>query len=109
MWKAAMRHALAYRDRYQITDPVDPLGPGGQEGERGDVHAIAARALEAIAATGDTENRPVTRSGPHAMERVPVVLADAQGHTERMRREADERARRDHAERERERATGRAW
>lgn len=77
-----MRHVLAYRDQYQITSFVDPLGPGGQEGERGDAHAIAVRALEAISATGNAD---------------------------RLRREADERARRDHAERERELAIDRAW
>jgi DNA primase catalytic core len=104
-WTAAMRHVLAYRDRYQITDPVDPLGAGGQEGERGDARAIAARALGVITAT---ESRPVARSGPRPMERVPMVLADARAHAERMRHGADERARHDHTERERERTSGRA-
>jgi hypothetical protein len=101
-----MRHVVAYRDRYQVTDRTDPLGPGGQAGERGDAYAITARALEAITAT---EPRPVVRAGPRPMERVPVVLADARAHAERMQREADERARRDHAEREREPAVGRGW
>nr|BFF20890.1 hypothetical protein GCM10025730_44110 [Promicromonospora thailandica] len=108
-WTTAMRHVLAYRDRYQITDPTSPLGSGKHEGERGDAHAIATRALEAIAATSGTENRTAARSGPRPMERVPVVLADLRAHAERTRREADERARRDHSERERERATGRTW
>lgn len=108
-WKAAMRHVLAYRDRYQIVDPIHPLGPGGQEGERGDAYALAARALEAIIAIGDTERRPVTRSRPQPLERVPALLAHARADAERVRREADERARHDHADREHERVTGWAW
>jgi DNA primase catalytic core len=108
-WAAAMRQVLAYRDRYQITDPTHPLGPSGHEGERGDAYAITARALASITAAEDTAPRPVARSGSRPMERVPVVLVDARARGERMRREADERARRDHAEWERDRATGRAW
>jgi DNA primase catalytic core len=107
-WTAAMRQVLAFRDRYQIADPVDPLGPGGQEGERGDAYAVAARALRTITATEGSGTRPSIGPGPRPMERVPMVLADARARAERMRREADERARRDHIERERERATGRS-
>ncbi|MFD7022504.1 hypothetical protein [Promicromonospora sukumoe] len=104
-----MWQVLAYRDRYQVTDPVYPLGPNVQDGERGDAYAIATRALEAITSTGDNENRPAVRSGPRAMKRGPAVLADARAHAEQVRREADERTRREHAEREHQRATGRVW
>ncbi|WP_285100703.1 MobF family relaxase [Promicromonospora sp. MEB111] len=109
-WMAAMRQVLAYRDRYQITDPVHPLGPEGGVGERGDARAIADRALDTIT-TSDTGTRsaarPVAWSGPKPMERVPVVLADARASAERMRREADERVRRDRAEGEHDRVTDR--
>ncbi|WP_423464239.1 MobF family relaxase [Promicromonospora sp. MS192] len=110
-WLAAMRQVLAYRDRYQITDPAHPLGPDVDEGERGDARAIANRALDTITAhgTGTRLAGPVARSRPKPMERVPVVLADARASAERMRREADERTRRDRAERERDRVTDRAW
>lgn len=110
-WAAAMRQALAYRDRYQVTDPANPLGPGGLEGERGDAYDIAARALASITAAEDVATRPVARSMPRPMERVPVVLADARARRdfERRRQEADEHARRDHAERERDRASGQSW
>jgi hypothetical protein len=76
-WTAAMRHIVAYRDQYQITDATDPLGPAEQQGERGNAYAIAARSLEAIIATGDTEHRPAARSVPQPMERMPRLLADA--------------------------------
>ncbi|WP_275002394.1 MobF family relaxase [Promicromonospora iranensis] len=90
-WKAAMRYVVAYRDRYQVTDPVYPLGPGPQEGERGDAQTIAARALGAITVTG-AQARPVARPGPRPMERTPLVLAAARARTaERLRRETDER------------------
>jgi len=89
-WRAAMRHVLAYRDRYQITDPVYPLGPGPQKGERGDAQTIAARALDVITATG-AQARLVARPGSRPMERTPVVLADARARTaERLCREIDE-------------------
>ncbi|GAA4706745.1 DNA primase, catalytic core [Promicromonospora umidemergens] len=108
-WAAAMRQVLAYRDRYQVTDRTNALGRGGLEGERGDAYAIAARALASITAAEDTAPRPVARSGPRPMERVPVVLADARAHRdyERRRQQADEQARRDHTERDRDRASGR--
>jgi DNA primase catalytic core len=108
-WKAAMRHVLAYRDQYQVTDLIDPLGPEVRGGEHGNAYALATRALEAITATGDIEFRPVARFVPQPMERVPVLLADARADAGCVRREADEWARRDHAERERECATGWAW
>ncbi|MEV0950879.1 MobF family relaxase [Promicromonospora sp. NPDC050249] len=109
MWKAAMRQVLAYRDRYQITDPGNPLGPDAQGGERGNAYALAALALKAITATGHAELRPIARSVPRPMERVPVLLADARAAAEPMRRGADERVRRDHADREHERVTSPAW
>ncbi|MFJ3405371.1 MobF family relaxase [Promicromonospora sp. NPDC090134] len=97
-WKAAMRYAVAYRDRYQITDPVYPLGPGPQEGERGDAQAIAARALGAITVTG-AQARPVARPGPRPMERTRVVLTAARTRTaERLRRETDERQHHEHGQ-----------
>jgi DNA primase len=110
-WDTAMRQVLAYRDRYQVTDPTDSLGPVWHEGERGDAYAIAARAMASITAAEDAEARSLARSRLRPMERVPVVLADAQVLCtyERRRQEADEQARRDHTERERDRAGGRDW
>jgi DNA primase catalytic core len=108
-WAAAIRQVIAYRDRYQVTDPTHPLGASGHEGERGDAYAIAARALASITATEDVATRPIPVSGPRPMERVPVVLADALARTEQIRRDADERARRDHADRGYERAASRSW
>lgn len=108
-WTVAMRQVLAYRDRYQITDPVHPLGPKVGQGERGDARAIADRALDTIT---DTATRRAARPGrprPRPMERVPVVLADARATAERSHNDADERAHRDHIERERERATSLDW
>lgn len=110
-WVAAMRQVIAYRDRYQVTDPTHPLGASGYEGERGDAYAIAAQALASITATEDVTTRPVPVTGLRPMERVPVVLADARARRdyERRRQEADEQARRDHAERERDRASSQSW
>ncbi|MFI6427788.1 MobF family relaxase [Promicromonospora sp. NPDC050880] len=106
-WLAAMRQVLAYRDRYQITDPTHPLGPDVSEGERGDAHAVADRALDTITSSDSGTRhaaRPVTHCRPKSMERAPVVLADARASAARMRQEGDERARRDR-EREREPST----
>jgi DNA primase catalytic core len=110
-WAVAMRQVVAYRDQYQITDPTRPLGPSGLEGERGDAYAIAARALASITVAEDSALRPLARSMPRPMERVPAVLADARAHRdyERRRQQADEHARRDHTERERDRAGVRGW
>jgi hypothetical protein len=94
-----MRHVVAYRDRYQVTDPVDPLGPCLSEGERGEAYAGAARALEAITADQEPRDRQSIRSRRHPMERVPVVLADARAHAAQIRHDANERARREAAER----------
>jgi len=96
-WRAAMRQVMAYRDRYQVADPVSPLGPRAPEGERGEAYAAAARALEAIT-TSQESTRELRRLGPRPMDRVPVVLADARARAARMRHEADERARRDAAD-----------
>lgn len=98
-WAAAMRHVIAYRDRYQVTDPLDPLGPPAPEGERGEAYADAARALEAITTNQELRTQGLGRSGPRRMERVPVVLAHARARTAQIRSDADERARRDAADR----------
>ncbi|MFI2489943.1 MobF family relaxase [Promicromonospora kroppenstedtii] len=98
-WRTAMRQVLAYRDRYQITDPVDPLGVRLTEGERGEACAGAARALDAITTDQGLEARRQVRSRQRPMERVPVVLADARAHAAHVRHEAAERARRDAVER----------
>ncbi|PUB20845.1 DNA primase catalytic core [Promicromonospora sp. AC04] len=105
-WSTAMRQVLAYRDRFQVTHPTDPLGPGGYEGERGDAYTVAARALRSITTAGDTEARLVNEPGPRPMKRVPVVLAEARARARQMRREADERTRREYVERQRERVIG---
>lgn len=97
-WRAAMRQVVAYRDRYQVTDPVTPLGPSAPEGERGEAYAAAARALEAIT-TSQEPARQVRRPGPRPMGRVPVVLSDERARAAQMRYDADERARRDAADR----------
>ncbi|MFD7311029.1 MobF family relaxase [Promicromonospora sp. NPDC059942] len=107
-WRMAMRQVVAYRDRYQVTDPVDPLGPRASEGERGEAYAAAARALEAI--TMDQESaRQLRRPGPRPMERVPVVLADPRARAAQMRHDADERARRDAADRASQQNSGWGW
>jgi len=98
-WQAAMRQVLAYRDRYQVTDPVDPLGPNLSEGERGEAYGGAARALEAITTDQELIDRQRIRSRRRPMERVPVVLADARARAAQIRHDADERARQDAAER----------
>lgn len=107
-WTAALRQVLAYRDRYQITSSTDPLGPT-VEGERGEAYLVAARALQTITQAEHAETALVARRGPRPMERVPVVLNEARAHGGRMLREADERARRDQADRERDSATGHSW
>ncbi|MFI8528392.1 MobF family relaxase [Promicromonospora sukumoe] len=107
-WRMAMRHVVAYRDRYQVTDPVDPLGPQAPEGERGEAYAAAERALKAI--TMDQEPpRQLRRPGPRPMERASVVMADARARAAQMRYDADERARRDAADRASQQHGGRGW
>ncbi|MDR7381221.1 MobF family relaxase [Promicromonospora iranensis] len=108
-WQAAMRQVVAYRDRYQVTDQVSPLGPRVPEGERGEEYAAAARALETIT-TNQEPALQLSSSGPRrSMERVPVVLADARARAAQIRRDADERARRDAAERASEQVGGWGW
>ncbi|MFE7503881.1 MobF family relaxase [Promicromonospora sp. NPDC057488] len=107
-WRMAMRQVVAYRDRYQITDPVDPLGPRASEGERGEAFAAAARALGAI--TMDQESaRKLRRPGPRPMERASVVLADARARAAQMRHDAYERAQRDAADRAAQQHGGWGW
>ncbi|MFJ3408310.1 MobF family relaxase [Promicromonospora sp. NPDC090134] len=108
-WRAAMRHVVAYRDRYQVTDPVDPLGPRLSEGERGEAYASAVRALEAITTDQELSDRQRIRARRRPMERVPVVLADARARAAQIRYNADERARRDAADRASERRGGWGW
>lgn len=107
-WQATMRQVVAYRDRYQVTDTDTPLGPRVPEGERGEAYAVAARALETIT-TKQELARQLGRSGPRPIERVPVVLADARARATQMRRDADERARRDAADRASEQVGGWGW
>lgn len=107
-WRAAMRQVVAYRDRYQVTDLVTPLGPPTPEGERGEAYAAAARALEAIT-TSQESTRRLRRPGPGPMERVPVVLADARARARQIRYDADERARRDAADRASQQNSGQGW
>jgi DNA primase catalytic core len=107
-WAVALRQVLAYRDRYQITSSTDPLGPTA-EGERGEARLSAMRALQTIAQVEHTKTALAVRRGPRTMERAPVVLNDARAQSERMLRAADERARRDQADREHGRAAGRGW
>ncbi|MFI8528555.1 MobF family relaxase [Promicromonospora sukumoe] len=107
-WRAAMRHVVAYRDRYQVTDLVAPLGQRVPEGERGEAYTAAAMALAAITANQEPA-RQLRRSGPRPMDRVPVVLADARARAAQVRRDADERARRDAADRTSERSGGWGW
>lgn len=107
-WTAALRQVLAYRDRYQITSSTDALGPTA-EGERGEAHLVATRALQTITQVEHAETALVARRGPRPMERVPVVLDEARAHGERLLRQANERARRDQADRERDRAAGHGW
>lgn len=107
-WRMAMRQVVAYRDRYQVTDPVDPLGLRAPEGEQGEAYAAATRALEAI--TTDQESaRQLRRPGPRPMERVTVVLTDARALAAQMRYDANERARREVADRSSQQHGGRAW
>ncbi|MFI8524879.1 MobF family relaxase [Promicromonospora sukumoe] len=97
-WRMAMRQVVAYRDRYQVTDLVDPLGPRAPEGERGEAYAAVAQALEAITTEQEQAGQP-RHPVPRPVERIPVVMRAG---TEWWRREADERARRGDAERERD-------
>ncbi|WP_020016572.1 MobF family relaxase [Promicromonospora sukumoe] len=110
-WFAGMRQVLAYRDRYQVTDPIEPLGPGGQEGERGDAYVVAARALESITIdTGEARWTPAaSRPVPRPMDRVPVVLSEARVHAKRVRSKADERAGHDRPEPDRDHSSGLGW
>lgn len=99
---------LAYRDRYQITGPNDPLGSEG-EGERGEAFMVAARALQTITLTEPGRSTPTPPRGSRRMERVPAVLAEARNRGEYLRRQAEERARRDQADRQRDHETSRGW
>ncbi|GAA2220694.1 hypothetical protein GCM10010413_10060 [Promicromonospora sukumoe] len=107
-WQAAMRQVMAYRDRYQVTDPVNPLGPRVREGERGEAQVAAARALEAIT-TSQVSTRQLRRPALRPMERVPVVLADARGRAAQIRHDADERARRETTDRASQQNHGWGW
>ncbi|MFE7504666.1 toprim domain-containing protein [Promicromonospora sp. NPDC057488] len=108
-WQTAMREVVAYRDRYQVTDPVDPLGPRVTEGERGQAHAGAAQALKAITTRQDLGAQQCVRPGARPMERVPVVLAEARARAAQIRYDADERARRDAADRAYQQPGGWGW
>jgi DNA primase catalytic core len=107
-WAAALRQVLAYRDRYQITDATDPLGPAA-EGERGEAYKTADRALQTVTPAESGRSTPTAPRGPRRMERVPAVLADARGRHEYLRRQAEERARRDQADQQRDHETSRGW
>ena len=107
-WTAALRQVLAYRDRYQVSSSTDALGPM-VEGERGDAHLIAIRALQTITQADHVKTALAARRGPRPMERVPVVLKEARAEGERRLREADERARHDQANRERDPAASHGW
>ncbi len=104
-----MRQVVAYCDRYQVTDLVAPLGQRVSEGERGDAYAAAARALEAITTNDELGTRQLGRPGPRPLDRVLVVLADARARAAQIRSNADERARRDAADREPEQSGGWGW
>ncbi|GAA2234281.1 hypothetical protein GCM10010413_36930 [Promicromonospora sukumoe] len=108
-WQMAMRQVVAYRDRYQVTDPVAPLGPQVPEGERSEAYAAAARALEAITTRRESRTLHRGRSQPRPMERVPAVLTDARARAAWIRRDADERARRDAVDRASQQRGGRDW
>ncbi|MEV0952659.1 MobF family relaxase [Promicromonospora sp. NPDC050249] len=107
-WTMALRQVLAYRDRYQITDTNDPLGPDVQ-GERGEAYMVATRALQTITPAESGPSTPTAPRGPRRMERVPVVLAEARNRSEYLRRQAEERARRHQADRQRDYETSRGW
>jgi DNA primase catalytic core len=107
-WAVALRQVLAYRDRYRITDDTDPLEPAA-EGERGEAYMVAARALLTITPAESGRRTPTAQHVPRSMERVPVVLADARSRREHLRRQAEERARRDQADRQRDLEASRSW
>lgn len=107
-WAMALRQVLAYRDRYRIADPNDPLGPE-VEGERGEAYMVATRALQTITPAEYGRNTPTVTRGTRRMERVPAVLAEARNRSEYLRRQAEERARRDQADRQRGHETSRGW
>jgi hypothetical protein len=107
-WAVALRQVLAYRDRYQITDPTDPLGPQVQ-GERGEAYLVAAQALQTITPAEFGRMTQAPSRGPRRMERVPAVLAEARSRSEYLRRQAEERARQDQADRQRDHETSRGW
>ncbi|WP_129788372.1 hypothetical protein [Promicromonospora panici] len=104
-WAVALRQVLTYRDRYQITDPNEPLGPGA-EGERGEVYMMAALALQTITPVESGRRTPIVPRGPRRMERVPAVLAEVRSRSEYLRRQAEERVRRDQADRHHEPSRG---
>jgi DNA primase catalytic core len=107
-WAAGLRQVLAYRDRYQITDPNHPLGPH-VECERGEAYLMAARALQTITRAERGQRTPRAPRVPRRMERVPAALAEARSRSEYLRRQAEERARRDQADRQRDHETSRGW
>jgi DNA primase catalytic core len=107
-WAAALRQVLAYRDRYQITDPTDPLGPEA-EGERGEAYTVATRALQTITRAEPDRSTPTALHRPRRIERVPTVLAEARSRSEYLSRQAEERARRDQADRQRDHEASRGW
>ncbi|MFI6428396.1 MobF family relaxase [Promicromonospora sp. NPDC050880] len=107
-WAMALRQVLAYRDRYQITNPTDPLGPEA-EGEHGEAYMEAARALQTITPAKSGQSTPTAPPGPRRIERVPTVLAEARSRSEYLSRQAEERARRDQADRQRDHGASRGW
>ncbi|WP_275003234.1 MobF family relaxase [Promicromonospora iranensis] len=107
-WAVALRQVLAYRDRYQIIDASDPLGLK-DEGERGEAYTVAARALLTITPAESGRMSHTAPRIPRRMERVPAVLDEARSRDEYLRRQTEERARRDQADRGRDRDPGCGW
>jgi hypothetical protein len=94
-WAAVLRQVLAYRDRYQITDPAEPLGTETQC-ERGEAYTVAARALQTITSAERVRSTPRTLPNRRRLERVPAVLTEARSGAEP--NTCGVRLRRDHGE-----------
>lgn len=70
---------------------------------------VAARALQSITQAEFGRSTPIAPHVPRRVERVAAVLVDARSRSQYLHRQAEERARRDQVDRQRDHEISRGW